>query len=81
METLSKRSQSGCDDALIIQIVTTIAEKEQCDPLALPPISDIVDPDALEQVAGGVGVTEISFSYSGYHVRIEDDGHVAVTPE
>lgn len=81
METLPARNKHEVDDALIIQVVTIIARKEQCDPLSLPPLTDVVDPDALEQVARGAGVTEISFSYHGYRVSVEGNGHVHAAPE
>lgn len=81
MGTSSRVVQGSCGDEILSQILDAITTYEQCDPFDLPPLYETIDPDVLGQVVEGVGVTEVSFSYQGYRVSIEDVGDVRVVPE
>ncbi|ELZ06314.1 hypothetical protein C482_00790 [Natrialba chahannaoensis JCM 10990] len=55
----------------VVEAVSTVAD---CDPTALPPLYDTIDPDALdalfsEQTAADVR-PEVSFTYNQYDVTI-----------
>ena len=63
-------------------IVREVADREGVDFTDLPPLYDRVDPEALETLAGSLGQDnegEIEFTYCGYDVLIDGDGHVIVT--
>lgn len=67
------------------RVVTEVATAADVDPADLPPLHDVVDPDALESLFDGTnGATleegYVSFTYEGFLVRIEDDGTVSVSP-
>lgn len=79
MKTIAGKNQSERDEVLLDRIVRTIANEKQCDPLDLSPLYESVDPDALQQVAQGDGVTEIAFWFDDYRVRITGAGDVQVT--
>lgn len=80
MHAASRTRSARRGDAIVHQILTAVAETEQCDVLDLPPLSAVIDPDALGQLVHG-GDTEIAFSYHGSHVTIDGDGHVDVMPQ
>lgn len=67
--------------SIVDRILTAVAEEKQCMKLDLPPLYDVTDPDALEKVLQGTGVSKLTFSYHGCSVSIVRDGQVCVTPE
>lgn len=69
-------------------VVETVADAEGIDPLALPPLYNTVDPDALDtlfqpqfRTASEPPVGEVRFSYHGYTVRVTAAGRVDLTEE
>lgn len=66
-------------NSVVVDIVETVAEATGRDPRSLhPPLNDVVDPDALEQLIDGDGLTRVSFEYSGRTVVVDGDGRVTV---
>ena len=69
-------------------VVDAVATADGTDPIELPPLYDSVDPDALdtlfERQREGIDL-EITFSYAGYGIVVEDGDRVTVsataTPE
>jgi len=63
-------------------IVTAIAAKERVTETNLPPLYDQIDPDALDTLVAGQSSDDIqiSFTYSGYTVRIRDSEIIEITP-
>ncbi|AGB39916.1 HalOD1 output domain-containing protein [Natronococcus occultus] len=58
------------------RIVVGVATLEDVDPMALPPLFDAVDPDALEAIFADperntVRIGTIEFPYAGHTIRIE----------
>ena len=63
-------------------IVATIAAKESVTETNLPPLYGQIDPDALDTLVAGQSNNgiQISFTYSGYTVRIRDSETIEITP-
>ncbi|GGK71158.1 HalOD1 output domain-containing protein [Haloarcula sebkhae] len=63
-------------------IVTAIATKESVTETSLPPLYNQIDPDALDTLVAGQtnDDIQISFTYSGYTVRIRDSETIEITP-
>lgn len=67
-------------------VVYAVAEASRSDPLDLPPLHSVLDPDALnalfETGTNGRSRTGIlvSFEYAGHHVIIEEHGTIVITP-
>ena len=55
-----------------IALVEAVADRKKVDPTDLPPLYDVVDPDALDTLLDDV--EEVSFAYSGYHVTLRTGG-------
>jgi hypothetical protein len=62
-------------------IVTAIAAKERVTETGLPPLYNQIDPDALDTLVAGQSTDDIqiSFTYSGYTVRIRDSETIEIT--
>lgn len=66
-------------DSLAVTVLKAVADREGVDVTDLPPLDDIVNPDALDEVfarkhdgtprQGG----RITFSYAGYSVTVHSD--------
>lgn len=63
-------------------VVGRVAKYEDTDPAELPPLFDVIDPDALDAFIDGAGrrdtPAQIQFSYHGYTVTVTGDGSVHV---
>lgn len=67
------------NEAVADQIIASIADQMQTDPLDLPPLTRTVDVDALGALVEGSAVSEITFAYHGHQIVIYGDGQVDVT--
>lgn len=81
----SSGEDSGGDSTVTARIVSTIAELEGVDPVALDsPLYEAVDPDALEALVqdGSEASVTVGFDYAGYRVTVvsEDELSVEATP-
>ena len=67
-------------DNVICEVVTTVAEVEDVDPLELtPPLYEVIDPDALESLfANDRTLGKVIFNYNGYEVSVFSDGYIMV---
>ncbi|SDK37819.1 HalOD1 output domain-containing protein [Natronorubrum texcoconense] len=64
-------------------IVDAVSEAEDCDPLTLPPLWNVIDPEALdalfEPTRGGEPRTgRVSFVYVGYEITVDSTAEAAV---
>ncbi|WP_436346514.1 HalOD1 output domain-containing protein [Natronorubrum sp. FCH18a] len=69
-------------------IVDAVSEAEDCDPLTLPPLWDVIDPEALDDLfaptrGGHPRAGRATFVYAGYKVTVEvsTEATVAVSLE
>jgi len=68
------------------EVVRRVASEASVDPIDLPPLYEAVDPDALDRFLESVDGTTptvseaVRFRYAGYHVAVEADGAVALSP-
>ena len=51
-------------------VVATVAERAGTDPVALPPLYDTIDPDALDAIFRDGRPGRVSFGYAGYEVTV-----------
>ena len=63
-------------------VVETVAKAEGVSPTELtPPLYEVVDPDALDQLFAAASVgsgPEVAFPYKGYEVTVDGNGVVSV---
>lgn len=68
-------------------VVSAVADAKDVSTVDLPPLYDVIDPDALEAVVTsmtrrpGEPAGRVEFSYSGFEVTVTGDGDVSVTPD
>lgn len=65
------------------RIVTAVASKADVDPIDLPPLYDVIEPDALDRFvrcSNGDAASEVSvtFSYTDHTVSVYGDGDIDV---
>ena len=70
------------------KVLNTVAARKDTEPTALqPPLYEVVDPDALDNLFtpradGSVRMRgEVRFAYCGYEIRISSNGDVRAVPE
>lgn len=61
-----------------VSVVETIAEIEGTDPRHLPPLSERLDPDALDALCRSLADGRVTFEYCGYTVTVYDSGTIDV---
>lgn len=72
---------------LTYNIVNGIAEQTDADPCKLPPLYEIIDPEALDAFlrcsdnSDTRPTRSIAFSYCGYRVTADSTGQVKLSPE
>lgn len=63
------------------RVVDSVATATNTDPVELPRLYDVIDPDALETAVHTMTGGEICFQYAGHAVTVRSDGTVHVTDE
>ncbi len=88
MNSTDSSKRDGHCDSVTDAIVTTVADAEGVDVLELPPLWDVVNPDALETAFSPSKCDrsvnragQIAFSYCGYRVLVEYGDSVTVSLE
>lgn len=67
------------------RVVDAVAEVRDVDVADLPPLYDVVDPDALDALFDSTGTVAsrregtVEFVYTGLHVRVDASGAVDVS--
>ncbi|NGM70023.1 hypothetical protein G6M89_13580 [Natronolimnobius sp. AArcel1] len=64
------------DPQLSVAVITAVADRQERDPIDLPPLYDAINPDALDAVfestrANGERRGHLSFTYAGHEIYIE----------
>lgn len=63
------------DDSIVVAIVEAIAAATEKNPTALPPLAEVIDPEALETcLSSGNDSVEISFEYVDRWVTLTGSG-------
>ena len=74
-ETVRRRA----DGPVSTTVVQAVADARGTAQLALPPLADTVDPDALDALcAEGRAPSSVAFDYAGHRVQVAGDGTVTV---
>lgn len=67
-------------------VVDKMSEMTQTDPLELPPIFDVLDPDSLNTLFNGSPSSQpqtetfVIFEYIGHQVTVKRNGAIRITP-
>ena len=67
----------------VFAIISAVAAASGTDPLDLPPLYEVIDPDALNLVLTSrqdTAVDRLDFQYAGYEVVVLGSGEVHVSP-
>lgn len=67
------------------EVVSAVAAEKEVDPLALDPLYQVIDPDAIDALYGlgsvgqGSSSVRVEFTYCGCDVVVDADGSVTVS--
>ena len=77
---MSARASPGGEPTVSERVIEAVAEAEGVDPTDVtPPLYDVMDPDALDQLFESASVNkQFVFSYSGHEVAVGEEGEVLV---
>lgn len=65
-------------DDVSSHVVSALADHTDTDPLAMEPLNNVVDVDALATLVGSGTDIEITFTYDGHDVLVNGDSTVVV---
>jgi hypothetical protein len=70
------------DPPIGVAVAEAVAAADATDALALPPLADTIDPEALDDfVDGPTGYdTTVEFEYQGHRITVHGDGILDVSP-
>ncbi len=71
------------DSTVTQQIAQAVADREGVDVLSLPPLYEVIDPDALERLCSDERTEQVSidFTYADYRVSIESGDETTISLE
>jgi hypothetical protein len=83
MDTGRVQAEAQGRDHVSDQVVQMVATHTDTVPVDLPPLFEVIDPDALDTLfdpaqAGVPLGTEVTFNYVGHKVTVADDGEVVI---
>lgn len=61
-----------------VRVIEAVAEATDEDPLAMAPLSEAIDADALDSLDAAAFDGRVQFAYAGHHVTVHGDGTVEV---
>lgn len=61
-----------------VRVIEAVADLTDADPLAMAPLSDAIDPDALDSLVEADFDGHVQFAYAGYDVTVRGDEPVSV---
>lgn len=66
--------------SFVVELVNFVAETTKQDPMEMPPLSDAIDPEAVQQVleADDDGSTKVGFHYAGCGIVVTGSGEMFV---
>ena len=83
---MNARPTRKATPSVAVAVATAVADRTGVEATALPPLSEVVDPDALDRIferatvgPGGVP-TEVRFEYCGVEVVVGGDRSVTIGP-
>jgi hypothetical protein len=76
--TFQSDTGQGTPPSVAEAVVRTVADVEDCQPEALPPLTQTVDPDALDTLVASDDTNYVSFQYADHDVTVSSVADVTV---
>lgn len=71
----------SCETTPVVTVVSAVADVSGVDPFELPPLNDVINAEALNELVASErhsGLESVSFEYAGYDVVVTGSGDVKV---
>jgi Halobacterial output domain 1 len=83
--TPNDSQRTATEPSIAFLILEAITAREEVDPDDCPPLYDVIDPDALDNLfaptqAGSERHGKVIFQYCGYHVTVSGDRAISLDP-
>ena len=79
--TTVPKQRSDYETTPVVAVVSAVADATGTDPLELPPLSNVINPEALNDLIGtgrSSSLQSVSFEYAGYDVVVSGTGDIEV---
>ncbi|MDG5821782.1 HalOD1 output domain-containing protein [Natronococcus sp. A-GB7] len=79
--TTAPEQRSDYEPTPVVAVISAVADAAGTDPLKLPPLSNVIDPEALNDLVDcgrNSALRSISFEYAGYDVIVSGTGDIQV---
>jgi hypothetical protein len=73
---------SGYKTTPVVAVISAVAQVSGEDPFELPPLNNVINTDALNELVASerqTGLESVTFEYAGYDVVVTGSGEVKVT--
>ncbi|MFB6155608.1 MAG: HalOD1 output domain-containing protein [Haloferacaceae archaeon] len=79
MTTTARQLDAARSEDVVVRITEAVAASSGDDPLALPPLGNAVDVEAIEALVDDGSLRDLTFTYHGHRVTVDGDGRVRVS--
>jgi hypothetical protein len=72
---------AGCETTPVVAVISAVAQASGEDPFELPPLNNVINADALNELVASerhTGLESVAFEYAGYDVIVTGSGEVEV---
>ncbi|WP_162991379.1 HalOD1 output domain-containing protein [Halostella salina] len=77
MNCLQSPNETADGDDLVVRIAERVAEADGVDPMALPPLAEVLDADLLERLLDSADTSvSVGFEYHGHTVVVCGEGEI-----
>lgn len=77
-DDIEAESNASLTGSPVVRVVTAVADELGLDPVAMDPLYETIDTDALDRLLESDATLEVVFEHDGHAIEIESDGTVAV---
>ncbi|WP_083252679.1 HalOD1 output domain-containing protein [Haladaptatus sp. W1] len=82
---LNDRQRTATEPSISFLILEAVTAREEINPGDCPPLYDVIDPDALDNLfattqAGNERHGKVTFQYCGYHITVSGDRTISLDP-
>lgn len=79
LRTMGATGISPATEPITVALVEAVAAHAGTDPLELPRLFDVIDPEALHALVASMADGEVSFAFAGCSVTVDSSGTISVS--
>lgn len=79
IRTMGATRTPPATQTVTVPLVEAVAAHAGIDPLELPRLFDVIDPEALDALVTSMADGEVTFEFAGCAVKVDSSGTISVT--